>query len=72
MSISCMVSGVISCCIIDRVWYMSAVLSTRSTVSALGSGRRGMAMIGDVSDAKMGWGVAGVGGSSAGGVEVSV
>ena len=54
VSISCIVSGVISCCMIDRVWYMSAVLSTRSTVSALGSGRRGIAMTGRASDARMG------------------
>ena len=51
---SCIVSGVISCCMIDRVWYMRAVLSTRSTVSAVGRGRRGIAMTGGARDAR-GW-----------------
>ena len=51
---SCIVSGVISCCMIDRVWYMRAVLSTRSTVSDVGRGRRGIAMTGGARSARMG------------------
>ena len=51
---------------------MRAVLSTRSTVSAIGRGRRGIAMTGGARDAKMGCGVVGIGGSSGGGVHVGV
>ena len=54
VSMSCIVSGVISCCMMDRVWYMRAVLSTRSTDSAIGNGRRGIAMTGGARDARMG------------------
>ena len=67
---SCIVSGVISCCMIDRVWYMRAVLSTRSTVSAVGRGRRGIAITGGARSARMGCGVVRVGGSTGGEVGV--
>ena len=56
---------------------MRAVLSTRSTVSAIGRGRRGVAITGGARDAKMGCGVVRIRGLSGGevgvrGVEVVV
>ena len=51
---------------------MRAVLSTRSTDSAIGNGGMGIAITGGARVARMGWGVGGVGGSLVLGMRLSI